>query len=85
MRRTMVRAAIAAVALSAAVPATASAGGEDLWGVYDRALSGATYIDLTHTITPGMPDSWFADVVLSQRGHDGGPRRGFPWQRGLNP
>ena len=62
-------AAIAAAALLAAVPATASAGkggghhgqhrhGHDdpgLWEVYDDALAGARYIDLTHDITPGIP------------------------------
>jgi kynurenine formamidase len=26
-----------------------------LWGVYDNALRGAKYIDLTHTITPAIP------------------------------
>ena len=59
----------AAAALLAAVPATASAGkggghhghhrhGHDapgLWEVYDDALAGARYIDLTHDITPGIP------------------------------
>jgi kynurenine formamidase len=26
-----------------------------LWGVYEQALRGAKYVDLTHTITPGIP------------------------------
>lgn len=26
-----------------------------LWGIYDSALKGAKYVDLTHTISPGIP------------------------------
>ena len=61
-------AAIAAMAIVAAAPATAGAakrgghhhggghhGGDGLWKVYDQALSRATYVDLTHHITPKMP------------------------------
>ena len=65
--RTMAVAAAAAVL--AAVPATASAGkggghhgdhrhghhDRGLWEVYDDALAGARYIDLTHDITPDIP------------------------------
>ena len=47
--------ALALAAICLAVPATASAGKGDLWKVYDRALSKARYIDLTHTITPSIP------------------------------
>jgi kynurenine formamidase len=56
MRRRNRAVALAAAAVALAVPATASAGGGgDLWKVYDHALKGAKYIDLTHTITPNMP------------------------------
>jgi kynurenine formamidase len=50
-------AAVAAVAIAVAVPgaADAKAGGKGLWKVYDRTLSKARYIDLTHAITPGIP------------------------------
>jgi kynurenine formamidase len=54
MRR-ITRAMLAAAVIGLAVPAVASAGDDDLWGVYDRALVRAKYIDLTHTITPNMP------------------------------
>lgn len=43
----------AAVAVAVATPATARSTG--LWQVYDQALVGARYIDLTHEITPGIP------------------------------
>jgi hypothetical protein len=29
--------------------------GKGLWGVYDRSLKGAKYIDLTHVIAPNIP------------------------------
>jgi kynurenine formamidase len=48
-------AVLAAAAIAAVVPATAQAAGPGLWKVYDRTLSKARYIDLTHTITPGIP------------------------------
>jgi kynurenine formamidase len=32
-----------------------AAEGEGLWGVYEQALKGAKYVDLTHTITPKIP------------------------------
>src|SRR3569833_3200261 len=47
--------AIAAVARGLAAPQAARAHDVDLWQVYDQALKGATYIDLTHTLTPGQP------------------------------
>jgi kynurenine formamidase len=61
--------ALAAVAIAAAAPA-ASANG--LWAVYDQALKGAKYIDLTHTITPTIPvwagfgDSTFSPAKAEQ-------------------
>lgn len=45
-------AAALAVALAAAAPAHAADG---LWQVYDQALKGAKYIDLSHVITPEIP------------------------------
>ena len=62
MRRGRI-ATIAALAIVAAAPATAGAdqrgghhhGADGLWKVYDQALSRATYVDLTHHITPKMP------------------------------
>jgi kynurenine formamidase len=39
-----------------AMPAAGMAGENDgLWAVYNSALKGAKYVDLTHTITPSMP------------------------------
>jgi kynurenine formamidase len=43
----------AAVAVAVATPGTTRSTG--LWQVYDQALVGARYIDLTHEITPGIP------------------------------
>jgi kynurenine formamidase len=55
--RTWRLAAVAAIAIAVVVPGTADAkaGGEGLWRVYDRTLSKARYIDLTHAIAPGIP------------------------------
>jgi kynurenine formamidase len=44
---------ILAIAILAA-PAIA-ADGKGLWAVYDQALKGAKYVDMTHTITPTIP------------------------------
>jgi kynurenine formamidase len=44
----------ATVAVSLAIPATASAQ-SDLWRVYNQTLRKARYIDLTHPITPNQP------------------------------
>jgi kynurenine formamidase len=54
---------IAALALAA--PAAADEPG--LWSVYDTALKGAKYIDLSHVITPTIP-VWpgFGDSTFSQ-------------------
>jgi kynurenine formamidase len=58
MRRTLI-AAMLAVVVAAACAAGASAhgggGSPGLWQVYDNALKGAKYVDLTHTITPSIP------------------------------
>jgi kynurenine formamidase len=48
-----IRSLAAALAVVALAPATAHAQG--LWRVYDEALKGARYIDLTHTIAPAIP------------------------------
>ncbi|NVN39190.1 cyclase family protein [Ameyamaea chiangmaiensis] len=67
------------MALSACTqtPSTASDSGQGLWPVYDHALRDAKYIDLTHTITPGMP-VWagfgtphFAPAVAARDGVEG--------------
>lgn len=55
MRSTIRGTAFAAIAIALAVPATASAKQSDLWAAYNRTLSKARYIDLTHTITPDQP------------------------------
>jgi kynurenine formamidase len=49
------RIALAALAVLLATPVAAQARGGDLWKVYDKTLSKARYIDLTHTITPNQP------------------------------
>ncbi len=50
-RRTALAAALAALGLAGA--ATAAEPG--LWSVYEHALKGAKYVDLTHTIGPDIP------------------------------
>ena len=47
--------AAAAAAMLLVPTATAAAKGRGLWKVYDDALKRATYIDLTHRITPDIP------------------------------
>ena len=54
MHATFRTAALALVAFVLVAPA-ASAQKGDLWKVYDKTLSKARYIDLTHTLTPGQP------------------------------
>jgi hypothetical protein len=49
------RIALAALAVLLATPVAAQARGGDLGKVYDKTLSKARYIDLTHTITPNQP------------------------------
>src|SRR4051812_42895683 len=46
--------AVAALGL-ALQSASALAEEPGLWGIYNDALKGAKYIDLTHTITPAIP------------------------------
>ena len=56
----------ASVALATLVAPAAHAA-EGLWGVYETALKGAKYVDLTHTITPAIPVwSGFASPTFSQ-------------------
>src|SRR5215218_7794217 len=50
-----VRVAALAAAVAVLVPAGAQAADRGLWKVYDKALSRARYIDLTHRITPDIP------------------------------
>jgi kynurenine formamidase len=52
MRRSLIAAALAALLAGAAGAQAAEPG---LWQVYDQALRGARYVDLTHTITPSIP------------------------------
>ena len=46
--------------------ASEAAEGKSLWPVYELALKGAKYVDLTHTITPNIP-VWagFADSTFA--------------------
>jgi kynurenine formamidase len=46
---------VSAAVVAAMLPGTANAEGKGLWAVYDSALKGAKYVDLTHTITPAIP------------------------------
>jgi kynurenine formamidase len=54
MRRSLIATALAAL-LTTIAAACASAASPGLWQVYDDALKGARYVDLTHTITPSIP------------------------------
>jgi kynurenine formamidase len=74
----MRRLLLAAAVLALAVPATAQAkDGKGLWKLYDRSLSQARYIDLTHDITPGIP-VWkgFGPATFSATVH---PATGQPY------
>ena len=55
MRSRIMATAVGLAAAVLALPAMAGAQAGDLWKVYDRTLSKAKYIDLTHTLTPGAP------------------------------
>ena len=76
MRRTLAAAAVA-VALAAVAAAPAPAQDSSLWKVYDSALKGARYVDLTHTITPSIP-VW-AGFGPSQFGPSINPATGNPY------
>jgi kynurenine formamidase len=52
MRKRLLAAAVLA-AITTAAPAQAAT--PPLWRIYDDALAGARYVDLTHTITPRIP------------------------------
>ncbi|HEX7300495.1 MAG TPA: cyclase family protein [Solirubrobacteraceae bacterium] len=54
MRRSLIVAVLSA-ALAAVCAASAPAAGPGLWRLYDQGLRGARYVDLTHTIRPGIP------------------------------
>ena len=47
--------ALAAVAFACAVLMPGKSKAASLWPVYEQALKGAKYVDLTHTITPHIP------------------------------
>src|SRR5919198_5794611 len=49
------KAILIAATVALLLPATAAAKDRGLWKVYDNALKRATYIDLTHRITPDIP------------------------------
>jgi hypothetical protein len=55
--RSRLVASIGGIAVVLAVAAAPSSGlaADGLWAVYDAALKGAKYVDLTHTITPKIP------------------------------
>jgi hypothetical protein len=48
--------AVIAVICAVLLPCKSGAADDNsLWGVYEQALKGAKYVDLTHTITPNIP------------------------------
>ena len=55
--RTWIVAGAGVLALGGVVPPSSgiAADGDGLWAVYQSALKGAKYVDLTHTITPTIP------------------------------
>jgi len=59
--------AVIAVICAVLLPCKSDAADNNsLWGVYEQALKGAKYVDLTHTITPNIP-VWagFADSTFA--------------------
>jgi kynurenine formamidase len=76
MRRTLI-AAVLSTALAALCAASASAAQPGLWQLYDQGLKGARYVDLTHTITPGIP-VW-AGFGPSQFAPSLNPTTGMPY------
>jgi kynurenine formamidase len=80
MRRTLIAAMLGAVLVAvcaAGASAHSSGGAPSLWQVYDNALQGAKYVDLTHTITPRIP-VW-AGFGPSQFGQAINPSTGQPY------
>ena len=68
-RQSRLVASLAVIAVICAVLLPCKSGAADdnsLWGVYEQALKGAKYVDLTHTITPNIP-VWagFADSTFA--------------------
>ncbi len=51
----MQKALFAAAALATALAAPCAKAADGLWGVYEKSLKGAKYIDLTHVIGPNAP------------------------------
>lgn len=69
LRRSVLVAALAAIAAGGLMGVPSRGHAEDdkgLWPVYEQALKGAKYVDLTHTITPNIP-VWagFADSTFA--------------------
>ncbi len=58
--------ALVAVCMAATPFSVDAAEGKSLWPIYEQALKGAKYVDLTHTITPNIP-VWagFADSTFA--------------------
>ena len=48
-------AGVLAIGLTGALSTSFAADGDGLWPVYQSALKGAKYVDLTHTVTPTIP------------------------------
>jgi kynurenine formamidase len=58
MRRACIAATLATALVAVCAPGASAHGNgssNGLWQVYDDALKGARYVDLTHTITPSIP------------------------------
>ena len=58
MRRACIAATLATALVAVCAPGASAHGNgssNGLWQVYDDALKGARYVDLTHTITPKIP------------------------------
>jgi kynurenine formamidase len=54
-RKGLVTAIGGLMAVAAMVTSSSGFAADGLWAVYDSALKGAKYVDLTHTITPTIP------------------------------
>jgi hypothetical protein len=68
-RQSRLLASLALIAVICAVllPCKSDAADDNsLWSVYEQALKGAKYVDLTHTITPNIPvRAGFADSTFA--------------------